>query len=237
MAVGALGWTLVNMSSCARCRRGDGGSVPVPVPLSPIRSRNPCPDLVGWAHSLGRPPCARSTSRRSLDDTTDDTIPGRKRPQPSVEAAELGLQSLGLQHDAAEEAARLARALSLGSSKKAKASEASPKKSPSSASKTTAAQRWPDPTGDGSRADALEAGAKRRFPFGWSTAARPSSAPDGFHDGKLVGVSVVVVEPQHPHRGERGEAILFDFHEQTYTVVLDRNGRRTHAQPAELQKA
>lgn len=68
-------------------------------------------------------------------------------------------------------------------------------------------------------------------------ATAASSVAVAEHDGSFVGDEVVLlsVDGREDLAGASGEAILYDFYEQLYTVVLDYNRRRVQVPPAAIK--
>ena len=59
------------------------------------------------------------------------------------------------------------------------------------------------------------------------------------HDGGMVGKDVVIrkLQGREDVEGVRGEAVLYDFYERMYHVLLYEHGQRVHAPPESLNVA
>ena len=136
---------------------------------------------------------------------------------------------------------RLGRALSFGRSKKKIAAE-------TGLPAAEASQRDAPPPESNAPPDSLSA--RKRFSFGGkskgsvapaapppaASAAAPSPpAAPASREGDLVGEEVVV-KGGHFAAGYHGEALLYDFSEQTYAVRLN-SGQRVYTTADELRRA
>ena len=122
--------------------------------------------------------------------------------------------------------ARLSRAFSFGRSKK-KPQDDSDVDVPAPAAQVPPAAALPS-----SRRRILSFTRKK-------TSKHTTTDPAVDHDGRYVGEEIKLqnVTGREDLEGLRGEAILYDFYECMYTVILEHNGRRLQVAPQAVRKA